>query len=174
MPDPGSTRELDAALRTLLPSLRRFARWLARDGDAADDLVQATLERALVHWHQRRDTDALRPWLFSILYRQFLDGKRRSGRMANLLARFAPEPEPVPSAERDTIARSTLDALQRLPAEQRSLLIWVSVEGLSYREVADILQVPIGTVMSRLSRAREALRRITDGETPVPVLRILK
>ncbi|HRN60911.1 MAG TPA: sigma-70 family RNA polymerase sigma factor [Luteimonas sp.] len=174
MPDPRSTRELDEALRALLPSLRRFARWLSRDGDAADDLVQATLERALVHWRQRRDGDALRPWLFSILYRQFLDGKRRSGRMASLLSRLAPEPEPAPSAERETIARSSLDALRHLTVEQRSLLLWVSVEGLSYREVADILQVPIGTVMSRLSRARDALRRITDGEMPAPMLRVLK
>ncbi|MBO7942808.1 RNA polymerase subunit sigma-70, partial [Streptomyces sp. S9] len=69
---------------------------------------------------------------------------------------------------------SALDALQQLPVEQRSLLLWVSVEGLSYQEVADILEVPIGTVMSRLSRARQALRRLSDGETPVPPLRLLK
>ena len=74
-----------------------------------------------------RDGDALRPWLFSILYRQFLDGKRRSGRMASLLSRLAPEPEPAPSAERETIARSSLDALRHLTVEQRSLLPWVSV-----------------------------------------------
>ncbi|SDY19186.1 RNA polymerase sigma factor [Lysobacter enzymogenes] len=170
-----SPHELDQALRDHLPSLRRFARWLARDPHAADDLVQSALERAIGGWHQRRDEAALRPWLFSILYRQFLDGQRRAQRYAGLLARIGlGAPDSQPSAEREVIARSALDALQQLPVEQRSLLLWVSVEGLSYQEVADILEVPIGTVMSRLSRARQALRRLSDGETPAPPLRLLK
>lgn len=170
-----SPHELDQALREQLPSLRRFARWLARDPHAADDLVQSALERALAGWHQRRDETALRPWLFSIVYRQFLDGQRRAQRYAGLLARIGlGAAESEPSAEREVIARSALEALQRLPVEQRSLLLWVSVEGLSYQEVADILDVPIGTVMSRLSRARQALRRLSEGETATPPLRLLK
>lgn len=170
-----SPHELDQALREQLPSLRRFARWLARDPHAADDLVQNAMERAIAGWSQRRDEQALRPWLFAIVYRQFLDGQRRAQRYAGLLARIGlAAPEAQPSAEREAIARSALEALQRLPVEQRSLLLWVSVEGLSYQDVADILEVPIGTVMSRLSRARQALRRLSEGETATPPLRLLK
>lgn len=166
---------LDRALREQLPSLRRFAGWLARDPHAADDLVQAALERAIRGWSRRHDEQALRPWLFAIVYRQFLDQQRRSRRYAGLLSRLGlAGADSQPSAERETLARSTLEALQSLPVEQRSLLLWVSVEGLSYQEVADILQVPVGTVMSRLSRARQALRRLSDGDTPAPALRLLK
>ena len=166
--------DLDSALREQLPSLRRFARWLARDPHAADDLVQAALERAISGWSKRRDAQALRPWLFAIVYRQLLDGQRRSQRYAGLLSRLGISQDSQPSAEREVVARSTLEAMQGLTVEQRSLLLWVSVEGLSYQEVADILQIPIGTVMSRLSRARDALRRLSDGETPAPPLRLLK
>ena len=170
-----SASELDAALCEQLPALRRFARWLARDPHAADDLVQAALERAIVGWSGRRDDQALRPWLFSIVYRQFLDGQRRARRYAGLLSRLGiGAADSQPSVEREQLARSTLDAMAQLPVEQRSLLLWISVEGLSYREVAEILEVPIGTVMSRLSRARQALRRLSEGEILAPPLRLLK
>jgi RNA polymerase sigma-70 factor (ECF subfamily) len=165
----------DDQLRELLPRLRRFARWLTRDANGADDLVQATLERALIRWGSRRDDTALRAWLFSIAYRQFIDDKRRARRhalMLELLGRSAPCEQP--SVEREVVAQSVVQALERLPAEQRHLLLWVSVEGLSYREVANLLDVPIGTVMSRLSRARTALRRLGDGEVPkTTALRLL-
>lgn len=167
-------QDIDEALRAQLPSLRRFARWLARDSHSADDLVQNALERAITHWSTRREEHALRPWLFAILYRQFLDAKRSSQRYAWMLAKFDPDRDSEPSAEREFVARSVLEALEHLPHEQRSLLLWVSVEGLSYQDVADILQVPMGTVMSRLSRARQALRRLSDGETRTPTLRLLK
>lgn len=166
--------DIDQALREQLPPLRRFARALARDPATADDLVQATLERALGAWSRRRDDDALRPWLFAILHRQFLDHRRRAQRYAWLLARAAPGEDSEPSAERVAIARSTLDAFERLPDAQRALLLLTSVEGLSYREVSEVLGIPIGTVMSRLSRARRALRDLSEGETPAPPLRLLK
>lgn len=166
----------DDQLRELLPRLRRFARWLVRDVDAADDLVQATLERAITHWGSRRNDTALRAWLFSIAYRQFLDGKRRARRhalMLELLGRSQPIEQP--SVEHEVIAQSAVQALERLPEAQRHLLLWVSVEGLSYHEVAQLLDVPIGTVMSRLSRARTALRQRHEGEaSKAPVLRSLK
>ena len=82
--------------------------------------------------------------------------------------------ENVTEALREALAHSALAAFGHLTPEQRSLLLWVTVEGLSYREVADILDVPIGTVMSRLSRARQAMRRYGDGELPTPSLRLLK
>ena len=166
---------LDDALREWLPRLRRFALWLTRETSSADDLVQATLERALSRWSSRREDASLRSWLFAILYRQFLDGRRRAQRHAWLLGRLRAEEEPqAPSAEREAMAHSMLQAFGRLNAEQRSLLLWVTVEGLSYQEVAQILDVPIGTVMSHLSRARAALRRLGDGETTIVPLRVLK
>lgn len=168
--------DIDDQLRELMPRLRRFSRWLTRDPTSADDLVQSSLERALSRWGSRRDETALRPWVFAIAYRQFLDGKRRTRRYASMLELFRNDPEQEqPSTEREVVAQSVVQALERLPDEQRHLLLWISVEGLSYREVADLLEVPIGTVMSRLSRARAALRRLGDGEvSKTPALRILK
>jgi RNA polymerase sigma-70 factor (ECF subfamily) len=170
MSDP----RIDEALRPMLPRLRRFALWLARDPHAADDLVQSTVERALSKWTSRREDESLRAWLFAILYRLFLDGKRRATRYARLLGSLREDEPTWPSAERVAIANSTLSAFAALPVEQRSLLLWITVEGMSYQEVADILEIPIGTVMSRLSRARRALRLLGDGGRETPPLRLLK
>lgn len=166
---------LEDQLRELLPRMRRFAFRLTRNAGSADDLVQSTMERALSRWGSRRDDDALQPWLFSILYRQFIDAHRRARRQVSMLDRFSRgQHAEQPSAEREVVAQSMLEALEQLPPEQRSLLLWVSVEGLPYDEVANMLEVPIGTVMSRLSRARRALRRLCEGETRTPALRLLK
>ncbi|UVJ42354.1 sigma-70 family RNA polymerase sigma factor [Pseudomonas sp. LS1212] len=165
---------LDEEIRQLLPRLRRFALSLTRETSSADDLVQNCLERALSRWRGKRPEGDLRAWLFSILYRQFLDAHRRAGRYARMLEFFTGREEHQPSVERSVIAQTTLQAFEQLNAEQRALLYWVSVEGLSYKEIAEILEVPIGTVMSRLSRARQALRQLSDGEIPGPVLRRLK
>jgi RNA polymerase sigma-70 factor, ECF subfamily len=171
MPD---NADIDSQLRALLPRLRRFAQWLCRDPGAADDLVQATLERAISRWSDRHDPDALRAWLFSILYRRFIDSRRHAKRQARLLERVRDDDAEQPSAEGEVIASSVLRAFARLPAEQQSLLYCVSVEGLSYRELAEMLEVPIGTVMSRLSRARQALRELTEEAPPVQALQLLK
>jgi RNA polymerase sigma-70 factor, ECF subfamily len=166
---------IDDQLREQLPRLRRFAFGLTREREGADDLVQSTLERAVLRWGSRRDAAALKPWLFSILYRNFLNTRRRSRRYASVLERVhATGFEEHPSAEREVAAQTALEALGRLPAEQRSLLLWVSAEGLTYQEVAQILDIPIGTVMSRLARARQALRRSLEGEIRAPTLRVLK
>ncbi|WP_350616010.1 sigma-70 family RNA polymerase sigma factor [Pseudomonas sp. HY7a-MNA-CIBAN-0227] len=166
--------ELDEQLRELIPRLRRFAVSLTRNSSSADDLVQASLERAIIRWADKRPEGDLRAWLFSILYRQFLDAHRRFRRYARMLEFFTGRDDAQPSVERTVIAQSTLQAFDQLNTEQRALLLWVSVEGLSYKEVADILDVPVGTVMSRLSRARQALRQVSDGEITSPSLRILK
>ncbi|AVE04509.1 MULTISPECIES: sigma-70 family RNA polymerase sigma factor [Pseudomonas] len=166
--------ELDEQLRELIPRLRRFAVSLTRNTSSADDLVQSTLERAITRWADKRSEGDLRAWLFSILYRQFLDAHRRSRRYARMLEFFTGRDDAHPSAERTVMAQSTLQAFDQLNTEQRALLLWVSVEGLSYKEVADILDVPLGTVMSRLSRARQALRQLSDGDIASPSLRILK
>ncbi len=163
----------DQELRELLPSLRRFALWLSRDPSGADDLVQSSIERALSRWQTRKPGASLKSWLFTILYRQFIDGKRRASRFQRFFGTVQEE-EFAPSAEETVIARSALEAFGKLSADQRALLMMVSVEGFSYQEAADALDVPIGTVMSRLSRARQAYRKLTEGETPAMPLRRVK
>lgn len=166
----------DDELRDLLPALRRFALGLARDAGDADDLVQACLERALSRWRTRRPDGELRAWLFSILYRQFIDAQRRRRRWLGVFERYADDESGAlaPSAEDTVLARDALAALGGLPAEQRALLLMVAVEGLAYQEAADALGVPIGTVMSRLSRARQRYRELMDGGPVRPALRRVK
>ncbi len=166
--------DIDEQLREIIPGLRRFAVSLTRNPSSADDLVQSCLERALSRWSDKHPDGDLRAWLFSILYRQFLDAHRRSRRYARMLEFFTGRDDSQPSVERTVIAQSTLQAFDQLTTEQRALLLWVSVEGLSYKEVAEILDVPTGTVMSRLSRARQALHQLSDGEITRPSLRRLK
>ncbi|MCU6230572.1 sigma-70 family RNA polymerase sigma factor [Enterobacter cloacae] len=162
-------------LRELIPGLRRFALWLTRDVHEADDLVQTTLERALDKWTTRRPDASLKSWLFTILYREFLIEKRRTKRYWGLLSRMKSDGNPAwPSAEQEIATQSMLEAFGRLTPEQRSLLILITIEGLSYQEVAHVMDIPIGTVMSRLSRARLALHRLGEGETPQPILRLMK
>ena len=164
----------DEQLRELMPSLRRFALSLTRHASNADDLVQNCLERALGSVASKRTDGDLRAWLFTILYHQFVDNHRRTRRYARMLEFFTGRDDAQPSTERTVIAQTTLQAFDQLSTEQRALLLWISVEGLSYQQVADILEVPIGTVMSRLSRARQALRALSEGEITRPVLRRLK
>jgi RNA polymerase sigma factor (sigma-70 family) len=166
--------DLNDELRELLPRLRRFALSLTRDTNNADDLVQATLERALARWTSKRADGDLRAWLFAILYRRFVDGHRSARRYARMLELFSGREEPLPSAERTVVAQAALGAFDRLKPEQRALLFAVTVEGLSYQQAADMLGLPIGTVMSRLSRARKALYELTEGEIKRPLVRMFK
>ncbi|MCR6494979.1 sigma-70 family RNA polymerase sigma factor [Thermomonas sp. S9] len=153
------------ALEEALPSLRRFARALCKDAADADDLVQATLERALAGWRGRR-AQALQPWLFAILYRRFLDECRRQARWSRWRQLFAAgggaDDDHVPSPEQVHAGREQLAAFSRLPAEQRAVLVLVVVEGVGYREAAAALGIPVGTVMSRLARARARLRAFAE------------
>ncbi|MGH8267174.1 MAG: sigma-70 family RNA polymerase sigma factor [Steroidobacteraceae bacterium] len=151
--------DLRAALVTLLPRLRRFARALARNVHDADDLVQMAIERALTHAGQLRPDAPLAGWVFGILRNAWIDEQRARGRRARL---FAPEESGAqigdasqgPHADRLAVE----DALARLPDEQRVAVALVLIEGLSYKEAAHIMAVPIGTLTSRLARAREALQ----------------
>lgn len=120
--------EFDEQLREIIPRLRRFAVSLTRNSSSADDLVQASLERALSAWGEKRAEGDLRAWLFAILYRQFLDAHRRSRRYARMLEFFTGRDDAEPSVERTVIAQSTLQAFERLPTEQRALLLMVSVK----------------------------------------------
>jgi RNA polymerase sigma-70 factor (ECF subfamily) len=150
------------SVESMIPALRRYARALARDADIADDLVQDTLVRALRSERLFLGGD-LRSWLYTILTN--LNRNRRRS-----LAR-----RPVHTELYDTSAdasgteaegRDITRALAALVEEQRAVLLLVMLEGLSYREVAEIQGVPIGTVMSRLARARAHVKAYLDGERP--------
>ncbi|NRO99125.1 sigma-70 family RNA polymerase sigma factor [Paraburkholderia sp. NMBU_R16] len=165
----------DDVLRELLPRLRRFALMLTRNQAAADDLVQGCMERAISRLATRRPDGDLRAWLFSILYRQFLNDQRRAKRYAWIVGMLGHDEEPTAQSTEDlVVARAALKGFDQLKPEQRALLLLVTVEGLSYREASETLMVPIGTVMSRLSRARQALRDLADGHSVASPLRVLK
>ncbi len=145
-----------------IPRLRRYARALAGDRTAADDLVQDTLERAWSKLHlYRRGTD-LRAWLFTVMHNVYVN-QLRAARPTAPLADEMPELSQAPQ-EIDALALRDIDAaIRRLPPDQRQVLLLVALEEMSYGEAAGVLGVPIGTVMSRLARAREKLRSMLSG-----------
>ena len=147
----------------LIPRLRRYARALVSDRASADDLVQDTLERAWAKLHlYRRGTD-LRAWLFTVMHNVHVN-KVRSARATDPLEDEMPELAQR-AAQGDSLVVRDLDrAIARLPDEQRAVLLLVTLEEMSYDEVARALGIPIGTVMSRLSRAREKLRGMMLGQ----------
>jgi RNA polymerase sigma factor (sigma-70 family) len=152
-----------APLEQQIPALRRYAYALVRDHDLADDLVQDTLERALSRWTLRRDDGDLRAWLFTIQRNLYVNSWRRSRRRGTpMTIDDAPLPGTPPRQEATVEVHDVLAALDHLPEEQKSLLLLVGVEDFSYEEAARILGMPIGTVMSRLSRARQRLRSIVE------------
>ena len=149
----------------VIPALRRYARALVRDRAAADDLVQDCLERAISHWNQLREGDP-RPWLFKILHNLAVNQFRRSAsRGMHIAIDEASEDDFGQDAvqEQKLMYQDVLDKLARLPDEQRAVLLLVAVEDLSYADAARVLDIPIGTVMSRLSRAREKLQQEIEG-----------
>lgn len=156
--------EIAALIEPQIPALRRYAFALLRDREAADDLVQDTLERALSAWSGRRRDGDLRAWLFTIERNLFLGALRRRGRRGVDVGAETLEqvPDPGSDPEAGLGARDVLAGLDTLPEEQRSVLLLVAVEDLSYAEAACVLGVPVGTVMSRLSRARERMRNFLE------------
>jgi len=151
------------AMEAEIPYLRRYALLLLRDRDAADDLVQDTLERALGRLHTRNEALRLRAWLFAILYNLFVSGYRRRVR-ENIVTEDGDLPEAGAAVQEDRVALRDLErALWQLPEDQRVALLLVGMEGMSYEEAARVLDVPIGTVRSRLSRGRKSLRLRLDG-----------
>lgn len=166
-------------LLDVIPRLRRYARTLSFDPAAADDLSQQTLERALVHWRQFDPLRDMAVWVLSIAHNAHLDLVRREARMTvtdpGELQRLqdANQPEQGGHAQGHPYGhpyghypglRLDLEAaLAQLPAEQRQPLLLVCVEQLSYAEVAEVLRIPVGTVMSRVCRGRASLRRFLEG-----------
>ena len=152
-------------LVTLLPRLRRFALSLARKGDVADDLVQVTAERALAARDRFDPATRLDSWCFRILRNAWLDGIRRDRSRGTAVdiadAPEAGEVDGVAVTESRLVLQSVMAAMDRLPEDQREVLMLVCVEEMSYKDTAEILGIPLGTVMSRLSRGRLALAAAT-------------
>lgn len=152
-------------LIALLPRLRRFALSLCRKGDLADDLVQVTAERAFAARDRFDPATRMDSWCFRILRNAWLDGVRRDqsrGPMVDLDdAPDAGEVDGVAVTESRLMLRAVMAAMDRLPDDQREVLMLVCVEDLSYKEAAAVLDIPLGTVMSRLSRGRLALAAAT-------------
>lgn len=156
-------------LEAQIPQLRRYARALTGDRWAADDLVQDTLERACGRWSLWRAGTDLRAWLFTVMHNLFIDGARRAARQGGPhadLDQVQAEPQTA-----DGSPERLLDlqrCLMRLPEEQREVLLLVTLQDLSYQDVARITGTPVGTVMSRLSRARGRMRELMEGTTTRP------
>ncbi len=159
-----------------IPRLRRYARTLAFDSAQADDLTQQTLERALLHWQQFDAQRDMTVWLLSIAHNAHLDGLRRDSRMTVTDPTEVERVQDAGGGDPGVDVGLRLDllaALRLLSPDQREALLLVCVEQMSYAEVAEVMRIPIGTVMSRVCRARAVLRRFLDGEGPsaAPVLR---
>jgi RNA polymerase sigma-70 factor (ECF subfamily) len=155
----GPFREIEAEI----PRLRRYARALTRDLIAADDLVQECLTRALSKLHLWQQGTDLRAWLFTILHNQYINHVRRTAREGTAIGLSEREPllARAPQQGSRLELRDLERAIAKLPRTQRSVILLVGLEGMSYGEVATALGVPVGTIRSRLSRGREALRRLT-------------
>ena len=155
----------------VIPRLRRYARSLVFDPHAADDLVQTALERALAHWHQFDQRRDILVWTVSIAHNAYMDDRRRHARASQVELpdeHDAQAHHPAAAVADVGLRLDIVKALERLPAEQREALLLVTLEQFSYAECAEALRIPIGTVMSRVSRARVALRSALDGTPSAP------
>ncbi len=169
-------------LSSQIPGLRRYARALTGDSWAADDLVQDTLERACSKWPLWTAGSDLRAWLFTVMHHLHASGLRRTLRRSSGLTQVSLDDAGIDPAAPDGAQDLALDlqrCLLRLPEEQRAVLLLVSLHDLSYEQVARITGTPIGTVMSRLSRARARLHALLNAPaaaagSPPPHLKRLK
>lgn len=170
---------LRQTLPRVLPRLRRFARSLTGQAADADDLAQAAIERALARAAQWRPPpvgataeqveSAVRSWMFGIVKNAWIDERRAAQRRRRLFTPADAAPETADYAHLSQEQRLSIEAaMQRLPEEQQLAVALVLVEGLSYQEAADVLEVPVGTVTSRLSRGRDALASLLGGTGEQP------
>jgi RNA polymerase sigma-70 factor (ECF subfamily) len=152
-------------LEAQIPRLRRYARGLTRNASRADDLVQSCLTRAIAKQHLWQYGTDLRAWLFTILHHQHVNDVRRSIREGSqVMLEEGPELTVQSNAIPTLQLRDLEAALGKLQPEQRQVILLVGLEGMRYDEVASVLNVPVGTVRSRLSRGRDQLRRLMDME----------
>ena len=172
MTPDGPAREQQ--LLTWLPRLRRYARALAGNREDADDLVQDTLLRAWSRPGLWGGVADVRAWLFAILHNLHVDAIRRSKITTVPLDEHTPEP-PTPARQGERLAVLDLQgALDLLPAEQKEVILLVALEDMSYADIAALLSIPIGTVMSRLARGRERLRSLVEGRAEPVRLQVVK
>ncbi len=163
------------AILAELPRLRRYARAMLGDRAAADDLVQDTLERAWSRISQWRAGSDLRAWLFGIMHNLRVDQLRRGALATTSLDEDEAGNVPVRATQSDLLEVMDLEsALRQLPEEQRQILLLVALEEMSYADIAALLDIPVGTVMSRLSRGRERLRAVMDGRQQTANLRVVR
>lgn len=159
-----------------LPRLRRHARFLCRNAADADDLVQETLVKAMARAELFRPGSTLRPWLFAILHNTFVSSTRAYAcqqRLAAIVEDAAIRHQQAAQEARIDL-QETLKALDRLPEEQRQVILLVSVESMTTEQAAAVLGLPVGTVRSRLARGRDGLRRLTRRDVPkTPALRLV-
>ena len=167
MTGEGTLDDLREAIASEIPSLRRYARVLCRDNDRADDLVQEALLRAIDKLHLFSEGTNLRAWLFTILRNLFLNRSRReeferSWTAEQIAAALGRGSADAVQTHRVELAQVSAH-LEALPEPMRELLLIVAIDGMSYEEAAAVTAVPVGTVRSRLSRARQALLAMQDG-----------
>ncbi len=170
---PAQDEMLCQELIALLPRLHRFALVLTKSHADADDLVQATCERAITHLDTWIWGTALDRWLFKIAHNLYRNQRRDTANRSRLLEEHVAARDFAIGASLDGELWTTVQEVRRmvlsLPDEQREVLVLVTIEGLAYRDVAEILQIPIGTVTSRLARARDAIRAVfAPAPTAVP------
>ena len=161
-------------LLTWVPRLRRYARALAGNRDDADDLVQDTLERAWAKSALWRGVADMRGWLFSIMHNLHVDGVRRPRVATQTIDDDTPEVAMAPTQGERLAVLDLQAALDQLPVEQKEIVLLVALEDMAYAEIAKTLGIPIGTVMSRLSRGRERLRALMDGRAEPVRLKVVK
>lgn len=163
-----------SAILAEIPRLRRYARVMLGDRAAADDLVQDTLERAWSRLSQWRAGSDMRAWLFGIMHNLRVDQLRRPTLPTHSIDEDDFEMPTRPTQADKLEVRDIESALSRLPDEQREVLLLVALEEMTYAEIAATLGIPVGTVMSRLSRGRERLRMVMDGWQPIVKLRVVR
>ncbi|MFZ4538755.1 RNA polymerase sigma factor [Propionivibrio sp.] len=163
-----------SAILAEIPRLRRYARAMLGDRAAADDLVQDTLERAWFKFQQWRVGSDLRAWLFSIMHNLRVDQLRRPSVPTHSIDEDDFELPTRPTQSDDLEISDLESALRLVPDEQREILLLVALEEMSFTEIAAALGIPVGTVMSRLSRGRERLRMIMDGQQPATRLKVVR
>jgi RNA polymerase sigma-70 factor (ECF subfamily) len=165
----------DTAIREQIPSLRRYARALTGNRDTADDLVQDTLERALARSALFRPGGNPRAWLFAIMHNVFVNQVRSAAARRTVSL----DPDAIEATEQDLAhqglaVRDIERALALLSSEQREVVLLIALEALSYADTAKVVGVPVGTVMSRLSRGREKLRGLINGASETAPLKVIK
>lgn len=165
--------DFDQLITSNIPRLRRYARALVHNIDVADDLVQDCLERACSRRHLWDETLEIRPWLFTIMHNIYVNTARQYHRTPVMMSMNQLEETAHPAQDTDISLRDFEKSIRMLTDEHREVLLLIGLEQMSYKETAEVLNVPLGTIMSRLTRAREKLKQLMSNQ-PTPHIRRIK